>query len=417
MPGVFRVVVAFLLWALCGTAWATTVDVTFCVDVDVDFTQAGGDFWYDNSNDKPGLGLHYKLTDLDNSSAVVSEDFLSDGDDGPASGCTDEFSLTVGGHYRLVLFGDGFVDGNYVEHLGALSTILALSYSPLVTDTEKLYVLDGTAQSEYQQLITALFALNRHAGGLLGETYTMDDDIADPNDCCFNGGGQIHFSDGFDGKYSISHEVGHAVANRTDGGASHPGAKLDLNSNGTVEASEMNFCDGGDLFAKKFQSRSITEGIADWYAAITWNDRDDADCEYRTFHDYDVDLSGTVDYQDDTPLECWSDPDTTNPDFTDGDDWLDDLVNGADVMGCTTPVTNRATSWDWLTYLYHMWSSQGEGLLQVEVYDIWEDTTTTSWDPDEGTGTTADDPFTLWDGAATNLFPTEHGNQDQRINH
>lgn len=87
-------------------------------------------------------------------------------------------------------------------------------------------------------------------------------------------------------------------------------------------------CNGGDNLNRKWWAQGFKEGIAWWYAMITWNARSGGsggDCDWLNNQLLDVDLDLTTDYGIGAHLPCWGDLDTTAPDYTDGEDWLDDL--------------------------------------------------------------------------------------------
>lgn len=405
------------LWlAAPATAVAATVNVTLCVDINVDYDHAsGGDRFTNNSVNQPARGFRYVVKDNNAGGAIVYDDILSDGDDGPAAGCSAAFPLTVGGSYKINVHPEGTVDGSDFEHLGGEAKVLYAAYTPSwpVTLTP---VVDGVLYHSFSQALAMAYALNLHDGGTTGELFQMDDDRTAHG--CKTSGGIVHLHGGSNptmSKYTIVHEVGHLVAAKTDGGGAHPspGNNSLNNCQGTGTPGDSPNDDEDDtavsgLLNKKYMSNSITEGLANFYAAITWNDRDDPDCDYITNKPHNLDLTGTAEIARDAVISCVDDDDQGSPDYFDGVNWLDDLIDASDALGCTTPRTNRSTTFDWLRYLWALHNTDsGAGLDADEIYDIWHDATIDDWDGD-GSDANVPDPWPQWEAAANDLQYTAH---------
>lgn len=93
---------------------------------------------------------------------------------------------------------------------------------------------------------------------------------------------------------------------------------------------------------------------------------------------------------------------------TDGIDWLHDLVTNSDGSpDCDDEENNRSSDWDWWVYLWNMYSKgsgdPGDGLTASAVYDIFADVDPSTWDENEGTGGTSDDPWELWAASVIDL--------------
>jgi hypothetical protein len=218
-----------MLFLLSAVAQAGPVNVTACIDIDVDFdSETDGNIWDDNSVDRPALG--YRLTIHDNGTfpPYTHDVYLGTVSTlpGQARGCSVPLTLLTTRTYTVKVWPEGSVDGNDFEHLGATPITITSSYVPTTTKTES-YVIDASLNNEYQQLLIMAHGLEWHAGGLSGKSFKMDDDLTGP--CCVYSAGVVHLTSAMKRRFTIAHEVGHHVAahvnskGSADGGADTDG--------------------------------------------------------------------------------------------------------------------------------------------------------------------------------------------------
>lgn len=396
-------------WGLMAAndAWA----VNFCVSIDVELSQeAGGDRWTDNAVDQAARGF---TLEVHPSGGAAYEVVLSDGNSGPPAGCA-ALTLTSGTSYTMKVRAEGTIDGNDWIHHGA-STITFLPFSYTGSGSTISRTIDGVTNVEFEQAVVIAFALNLHDGGTSGELFEIWNDAQQNHT---NPAGELHLQENEDGKYTIAHEFGHLIEHRRAGPGDYPSPN-NIDEEGCVGTGN-----GGisGIVTKKWQSNALHEGLGNFYSAATWNNRAQSSCGYVTNKSHNLDLEDTPEVLALGELDCWGDQDGLPYDYFDGEDWLDDLITANDSMGCTGALVNRSTTFDWMRYFWklHHQGSGGQDVPMNEIFDVWNATTQTDWDPKGDTSTTSDDPWPRWNAAATATgapFVSEHNASKGHVDH
>ncbi|MEQ1565220.1 MAG: hypothetical protein ABMA64_06245 [Myxococcota bacterium] len=372
---------ALWFWLAASTAWA--FDVTFCVDLDVDYPYAseGGDFWLDNSVNKAARGFQWVLTS--SNPVVWKTGTLSEND--ADAGCTTVTGLSLGSGYFLTISPTAVVQGNTITH----ADLNPYTFGPVRINGPGTINNTIPLSAGGQHLVAAAYAVHHHKLGATGKTITLHDCTLLCN-YTSGDGRDIYYAAEAD-KYVIAHEIGHALM-------------LQQTAIASAVCNCSSGCDGGDNLNRKWWAQAFKEGIAWWYAMITWNAKVGGDCEWWNTQNLDVDLDGITDYPANFSLPCWGDPDNSAPDFTDGEDWLNDVYNH---NGCTGAATNHTTEYDivhygWGLYAYGSDSinNNANDLTAEEIMTLLLAAGPSTWDPDGTTPSTTDDPYQQWNTAA-----------------
>lgn len=393
-----------MIWLWVNTAFA--YNITMCVDVNVDYplSSAGGDNWTDNAVHKAARGFHYIVYKPYPTIYTTGNLSEADGD----AGCTTV--VGPGATYELKIQPSAEIGGNTLIHDDAGE----VRFTPFVVsgDTTKNYTI-SYGDETYQQLVAAAYAVHNHDLGTAA-TITLH---ACSGLCSFTYGGGDDVDLSYDAdKYLISHEIGHALMFQ----------QTDIDD---AVCACSSGCNGGDNLNRKWWAQGFKEGIAWWYAMITWNARSGGsggDCDWLNNQLLDVDLNGTTDYAFDVSLPCWGDLDTTAPDYTDGEDWLDDLYTNNPTV-CTGSPVNHTTEYDivhyaWGLYAYGDDSTNGDAddLTANEIMTLILAASPSTWDPDEGVAGSANDPWPKWDAAAAGIggrTDAAHDHQKGAVDH
>jgi hypothetical protein len=190
--------------------------------------------------------------------------------------------------------------------------------------------------------------------------------------------GRVHYNDDLDkwptdDKYIIAHELGHLIAfAKTSGvGWEH---SYDADPEGC-------FTDAGrdhEANSKEHQSAAITEGIAHYYAAIAFNDSEDADCWFRYYKTIDYNYDPAVLEYEDSYLAGWQAG--PNPSVSCQDHWEDTLHTACWARGMAIPLTptalGRGIEWDWLQFF---WDLDQAGFDPSEVFQVFADASPKTW--------------------------------------
>ncbi|MEQ1571449.1 MAG: hypothetical protein ABMA64_37830, partial [Myxococcota bacterium] len=375
------------LWCWLLGGFASAHDVTFCVDVNVDynFSSAGGDYWTDNAVHKAARGFHFELTQA--SPSVFRAGHLAESDSD--AGCITLTGLPFGTSYQLRIFPSAEVSGNTILHDDASEVVFGkITVNANATKTFTISYSDEA----YQQLVAAAFAVHNHD---LGTAATVTLHFCNTANCSYTygAGNDIDLAHDAD-KYVIAHEVGHALMFQQ--------SEIDAIVCGCSEG-----CDGGDNINRKWWAQAFKEGIAWWYAMITWNAKAGGDCDWLNNQLLDFDLDQFDDYAAGEHLACWGDPDAIAPDHTDGEDWLADLFGH---NGCTGTATNHTTEYDIVHYAWGLYAygsdtinNNANDLTADEVMDLLLAADPSTWDPNQSTYVTSDDPWDRWDAAAASF--------------
>ncbi|MEQ1564225.1 MAG: hypothetical protein ABMA64_01215 [Myxococcota bacterium] len=396
------------LWGLASSA--STVNVTLCAVVDVDYSDTSvGDRWTDGS-DRPARGFHAKVYDHTSSTWVwpdATGDWaaLEDGDS--MTGCTTSFVATSGHTFDLYVRSSAEVDGHTVNaYDGDVSPTYAQAlpiYDYPISASSVIYgsPLNGSTEPRWNHLALAAFAIKSWDGTTVADTYNL---YEDNGSCGFANVNGAHFhANCGKRKFVVAHELGHVVTLKSD-----PGGGTD------DPAGLPEDCDGGYALRKRYAKNAFTEGVADFYSALVWNVAAlNADCDWA-YNALDFDLSGGTDTLAADPVACVGDPiDSLSPDPGDRD-WLRQLVLETDVApDCDGELDNRLTNYDFTRYAWSIITIE-----QVPIVDFWQvwdaaDVRTSDGD-DNGVGSlgstsTADDTLVRWEQAMDdNGYLTEH---------
>lgn len=374
--------------------------VEFCVDIQTNFTDnAGADFWTTNA-DRNARGVLLEVRLVSNG-ALQEGDYLSD-----TTGC---ITWTIpSGSYNVTAISEAEVNGVPIEVWSSdtggsqYGWPLLTTWSPDTSDGSEL--LDIPASTESGMLAVATWLMHNNNMGLSGSTplkYANDD-------CCSAGAGDWIYASNTS-QTIIAHETGHEIGYRREG---------DHTPIWDYNAAENN-CDGKGVdqdkhadSTKEFQSGAALEGFGDTISAWAWNDTSQGDCTFNRHYVSDWNLDGDTTDGESDQVNCEGEPYSGAPGYVAGRDWLEGVVNGADSLGCTGTLTNRSSQYDWLRYGWDM--LQDESVPIDDYVDLYDDANPQSWDPNSGTGTTADDPIVRWEASADGHSPsyqTAHDNQ------
>jgi hypothetical protein len=374
-----------LVWFV---SFAHAYNVTFCVTIDPEYnvdSLAGGDIWT-TDDDQPARGFAFAVSIGYPGTIVASGNLNASGGN---AGCTGTISLSGSG-YVFAVFPYGSIGSNDFIHEDGTAELFVLD--PITSGGTIPLGVDYNGDEALPQLAIFSYAILQHDGGNSGETFAIE----------FTAGGNqsgkdlSQLGEEENDKYVIAHELGHQVSmSRSDGIPSSAGANSDN-------------CDGAGYLKKKYQSRAIAEGLAMWYALITWNTKNSGVCEFVVVHDpADFDLSGTAEWTIGESFDCAGDPEGGS--LTDSMDWLGDMVVSHGALNCTGTITDRSTEFDWWRYLWKMYAfgtdttaGNGDELTANEILDILVEADPGTWDQDGG-GSYTDDPWPRWDAAAYTL--------------
>lgn len=147
----------------------------------------------------------------------------------------------------------------------------------------------------------------------------------------------------------MNHELGHQLAYRKNGD-NGPSKSYDAAWNNCFTDNEQKH----EAVSKEYQSAAASEGFAHYYAAVSFNDTAQSDCGFAYYKSTDWNLDDNLDPQ---WVSCEGGPMTG----VDGHDYLGDW--------CTGTLTNRATEWDWLRFLWDL--DTDEGVTTEQIFEIW----------------------------------------------
>jgi len=353
---------------LLNVAFAAPVDVTVCGKYDVEYQDAlpllGDDYFTDNAVDIPAWGAQLIATCTSCSPEVtVFDDHLPWN---TPDACAT-FQMDTEETYRVKLRTLASVRGNDIKVMNTYSQKATYVYaagglSPSGTGT---YTLTTNPNNHWNIMAAATFALRRH-GGLATNAGEQFDIYAEDFQCSGNAGGCQQYvynaaegrfenriflqEENRDNKYVIGHEMGHAVLD----------AALGANATGDTSAAfNTGACPGGNGHSRdsvEFQSAALSEGFANFYAAISFNDTSDADCMYWS--------STRVDWTQGQSFETHEIPCVgASSNGLPADSYL------AFCNGASAPWPNRANEWDWTRAFWEL--NQEMGFHKVtELHDL-----------------------------------------------
>ncbi|MBX2804195.1 MAG: hypothetical protein KTR31_41425 [Myxococcales bacterium] len=322
---------------------------------------------------------------------------------------TDEDGLVTfdglgGGLFKLVIFGKHIHDG--VHLTVSESDELAWATSETLQPTTDGSTIDVTFDAidpgnEWVNVAAvASFAIRRHPGAFRRHSYngaSYDFVMETPN--VGKGGEWQPQTDlivinpatrgGYADKFVVVHELGHAMqfwANVPPGTplgleyAYH--ADIDYNGSAPVDTPCFEPDAPHNFLSMEFQSAAISEGLANYVAAATFNRLDEADCRLKrvgmslaynaeigspdafSCEGHDRDLGGVESYSLDSNGVC------TDPHgYCVDDDFMGDYCG-------TTP--NRATEFDWMKFF---WDADTDGgLTMAKLFTLWDEADPHDWE-------------------------------------
>lgn len=397
------VVVAAVL-ALPGSAFATnTVPVTVCAsidhtlrDVQSKVPELDDDYILDRSV-RAAAGVKVELVDNFDPANPI-ELWMPDTDLEEASACFPMAILLNTEHtYQVKVWGTASIDGNTVLVKDPSGDDLVFvedsAWSPVAGE----HGITVRAGDEWNLLVVGITALHRRTAGVGGETFefwpTLCPTALDAS--CFDPSTERIYinpigADGpFDPTYPthlqlkqvIAHELGHAIAYALD--AHSPAATAVL-----LEPDGNCIDTFGPWVRKQYTSKAASEGLANYYAAVVFNEPGGATCElYRGFEDFNQDFvkgngnETTPSCEGNPALEDWA-----------AEDYL--------LHECVGVLEDRGTILDWTRAFWDF--GQQPGVSTEDVFAMWDLANPRNWDADGG-GSTSDDPEERLAAAAATL--------------
>ncbi|MCB9687837.1 MAG: hypothetical protein H6738_19060 [Alphaproteobacteria bacterium] len=419
-------------WVL-GTASAIPFTVTFCVEQETEFPDAGfGDRWVDDGVNKNARGLFYQVF---HDGAPIS------GHLSQVTGCATETVelASASDTYALRVSSKALIGGLHIESYATpvfdqqtLSarqtwrTPVPATAEPMVlpaigvwqnlavatylmkrskfhieqgvsrdcclesTDPDE-YNPDGTcgpqapADHHYVQIEEPL-RLYSHANLSCGQSGVLDSSSIE------------HVAVGLSGlcrKYVVAHEMGHVVVDMRMGGEEQrdpsgddDGCAADVRDGTPIPSS------GRGQLTKEYLAVALREGWGDFFAYWAWNDKE-SDCVTVRDHPHDIDLDGTVDNTANGVLDCWGTPypGAFEPVFpnivVDHKNWLDDAERECQLTGnCVCErdpdpeiEANRSTIYDVSKMLFRLYAQ--DLLTEGQLSDLYVDTCPRGWAEDD----------------------------------
>lgn len=351
------------------------------IDYDDDDASIGDDYFIE-VDAGPGSapkarGLKVRVEDLD---ADPADPHPFDGYasyNGVSPGCTPVLDLAVDHQILITTWSEALVGGNVITVRESQFHSVTFRDEHAFQETVNQgwpnpYVLHANHVKErhWRILAAAAFAQYRERGGLSGRTYFIYDEA-----CPFAGG-----SCSLDGsvwldpagsepynrhKYGIVHELGHAMLYQTGAGQWFVDF---LAPTGVCDAGRADD-EGWREHSKEYQSAAASEGYANFYAALVFNDILDSDCRMEEIYspNWDNDPATPAD----RAFNCTGDPDP-----------MDQPTSATDYLGtmCDAPTLAMGTALDWQRFLWD--ASKGpDSLAFVDLVDIWVGSTPSTWCP------------------------------------
>jgi hypothetical protein len=340
---VLAAIIASLILIGASPAEATTYYVKFCFILDLDYEDwTDGDYWTEGYN-VHAKGIRARVTRNPDNFEMFAGYTTNTG-----TACTPQLPLSPDYTYRVLLKSYAR-DANYnVVHVytGWQGTThhqqtVDTAYHPTANATEYYLYEIINAEHETNVLAAASYAVAKNPAGISNRddfvfhNHTEDDEHV---------GAHTH-SDGIvvldpyakNRKTGTTHELGHVVGYMRNGNQLGFGNYSDVGGGQCTSTDE-----GHEAYSREWQTAAAVEGIAHFYAALTWNDDTDDDCEYRgsdCVHDGYLPI-----------------------------DWL---------SHCPTPRDNRGNEWDWLRFWWDLHTL--EGVSVTDIFDIWNGANPEDW--------------------------------------
>lgn len=255
-----------------------------------------------------------------------------------------------------------------------------------------------TIPTFHQFAITAVaaFAMRRHDAGLSGETFDIYYEPTPAPTNSFQNSGDVFLSNqGRLNKRTVVHELGHAIAHILNGVG--PRFSYDAAPSGNCPGQNGNHW----AISVEYQSAAVVEGLAQFYAAATFNSTAESDC-YMTRNGgatTDWDRDGTP---DGSIYSCEGAP---VPGTADAFDYYGDWCLGADN-------DNRAVEYDWQRFFWDLTVDQSVPVN--DIFDIYDNASPSTWFK-TGDGTGSFYPSTRMRNAANSLgYLTEWDAEDNK---
>jgi hypothetical protein len=370
-----------LLIALSPAASAATYSVDVCANYDitamVDADATNGDDYFTDTSDRPARGSRVKITD--SSGSTVFDDYTPW--DGGSAGCTGSLSLsTSSAPYTVYIYADAEVSGNnvrvYDDNTSPAIWYSSQSYTPTGSGTVDL--VTGSHQA-WTIASSAGWALKRRDGGIAAtfdfhtcacpSSSTASCTDASASGSCLQGAtGDLFIASGHDlRKFTVTHELGHALAYVADGYNSPSKSYSAANSTCPGTGGSHHFTE------KEFQSAAAVEGFAHYYAAVSWNKTNESDCYYvpNKIVDWDADGSTTGSWDTSGVFTCEGGGPVSPSTTIDARDFYTDycMAGGSN--------NNRGTEYDWLRFFWDL--DTDESMSFTDILTVWDDSNPRLW--------------------------------------
>jgi hypothetical protein len=374
---------------------AHAVSRTICAQMNIEYPEneefkplryALDDYLADNTVHEPLRGIW--ITVAENASPFgVQAGFAEES--GTDAGCLT-VSVDTSRHYNLTALTTARVNGQTITlydtfedpHMGVWT---------LNSDWQPGGGAGGTWTHSWNDgwgnFTAVVWAFHHRDGGMPDQEWDMYwQDCPDaPDDPCYSEdyGAAIFLPN--DEKAQAAHNVAHGLQTRKYGSAH---SSVDADADSCWNASE----DKHELQSREFTATAYQEGFAQFYTAVTFNDKNDNDCflEYYKTEDFDKD-------HDDEPLTVtcggvpWHDGTGSPLDTADPDDDTELLITIDDYAydshealtpGCSAKnLDNRGTELDWFRFFWDMYNL--EDMAVSEILDVVADADPDTWDPGE----------------------------------
>ncbi len=369
---------AVVLLLTGGDARAALITATYCVTYSVSYTDgASGDFL--TGSTYPARGVDIRFVKPDNSYFDYYADI-----NGCATPVLDNATTYTVKSLRKASLNDNYL-AVLIQGAGGYGIGASTMYTHIPVSGQTYSYTTGVTDG-INVMAAATRALYAHDAGLSNETFEfwVDECPGDSDNSCYSADKiYINPTNGDpDEKFIIAHEMGHAVTDLKNG---NNGMNSDYDAN--VGDCSPAYDNGGHKYnSKEYASAAWTEGVANAYAAFSFNDDVvgvSTDCEYQARNTQDWNLDG--DTNDPGDVEVFSCEDGTGlpAGFTQGSDWL-----GAHCLA-TGAIHNRGLEYD---VLRHMWDMRtNEAVTVANLFDIVDKANPNSWTI-SGAGTTSDYP-------------------------
>jgi len=391
-----------LLLLVPTRARAALYSVDFCAKYGIDYNDASsgaGDDWFTTNTARVANGAKIRVRQLP---AGPDKFFDYTDDSGANAGCTSSLVLNSNYDYRVSVQSTAQVSGNTISVLNndtdhdLYSYIAYMFYSPRHSTNE---TFTTSLADQWNIAAAAGWAMRRGFYPETGKTFLFY-----TQHCPFLAGGSCENDEwlyidsstpGAGEKYVITHEMGHAAAEKANGG-DNEFKDYSADTGGCYTSGNG----GHGMNQEEYQSAAVTEGIAHYFAAITFNDPSEFDCFFVYYKSVDWDLDGTDDSPAVASVTCQGGPMYPIDQY----DYLGDM--------CDPPLDNRATEYDWLRFFWDL--TYDQEVSPSTIYDIWDDADPNDWCrndtvDDMDTGTT-DPPCSSGDFPADRLRDAAHSN-------